>query len=350
MKKKNNDRNDTLSEFIRYTRGEMTKREENAFQRKLQKDPFATEADEGYSEISPGEAADDLFSLEKKLKNKTRPHQRIIYYRIAASVAVLMIISSLYIVLEKKNRTKSLDEEIAISTPPESVKSNALSIPQVSEVQDELKKENLPETPPSGQKKSDTAAGSKTISGKDNTEVRKYISVQPLTDTNETSMLSLKADTLKVLLADQALAEKEVVQEEKDKAGELPTYPSEPAKSEASAAALKMAKADRAAGAEMDASVFTPPQPVNGQESFDNYIRQNIQKPAILTSGQTAEVVVSFIVRSSGTLDSINIISSPGKEYSDESLRLIKEGPAWKPAERNNEKIDDKVRVKIIFK
>ena len=45
MKTKMKNNKSIVSEFIRYIRGEMTKREENAFQRELQKDPFAVEAE-----------------------------------------------------------------------------------------------------------------------------------------------------------------------------------------------------------------------------------------------------------------------------------------------------------------
>jgi outer membrane biosynthesis protein TonB len=95
---------------------------------------------------------------------------------------------------------------------------------------------------------------------------------------------------------------------------------------------------------------YTPAQPNKGQENFDKYIEENIRKPAVATSGQMEVVALSFIVKSIGKLDSIKIISSPGKTFSDEAIRLIKEGPEWKPAEQNNIKIDDEVRIRIIFK
>jgi hypothetical protein len=61
-------------------------------------------------------------------------------------------------------------------------------------------------------------------------------------------------------------------------------------------------------------------------------------------------VVISFLVRSTAAIDSIKVIRSPGKEFSEEAIRLIRNGPTWKPAERNGEKIDDEVRVRIVFK
>jgi len=59
---------------------------------------------------------------------------------------------------------------------------------------------------------------------------------------------------------------------------------------------------------------------------------------------------VNFKVDAEGKIDSIKIIRSPGKNFSDEAIRLIKEGPAWKPAEENGKRIDDGIKIKIVFK
>ena len=95
---------------------------------------------------------------------------------------------------------------------------------------------------------------------------------------------------------------------------------------------------------------YTPPRPLNGKTDFDKYIRENIQRPDSATSGQRVVVVLSFLVYTNGTMDSIKIIRSPGKTFSDEATRLIKEGPAWKPAEKNGKLIEDEVRVRIVFR
>ncbi len=78
MKERIRNRKGPLSEFERYVRGEMTKREENTFQRKLQRDPFAEEAADGFSEISSREATEGMDQLEKKLKERIKPAEE--YY------------------------------------------------------------------------------------------------------------------------------------------------------------------------------------------------------------------------------------------------------------------------------
>jgi hypothetical protein len=55
-------------------------------------------------------------------------------------------------------------------------------------------------------------------------------------------------------------------------------------------------------------------------------------------------------VKSTGIRENIKIIRSPGNSFSDEVIRLINEGPAWKPAEENGIKIDDEIRIRIVFK
>jgi TonB family protein len=331
MKENNKNRNNYLSDLIRYTRGEMTKREENTFQRKLQKDPFAAEAAEGFSEISPSEAAEDVEFLGRQIKGRTRQSRRKIIYRIAASVAVLMVVSSIYLYIDRNKSSRQLSQQTI--KPAVAEQKNEVT-PSAAPIASEAKE--LQTTP---EKKEETAIVNENLA-----VAVPVISENPAdkVKSNAEVMPAVK-DTI-IYVAENKIAEPQI------KADSQPQ-----ALTGAVTAGYADAKSSRAAAVVMNKTenainAYIPPQPLNGQESFDNYISGNIQKPSDLVNGQSATVVVSFIVRSSGTIDSINVMTSPGKEYSDESIRLIKEGPSWKPAERNNEKVDDKVRVRIVFK
>jgi protein TonB len=61
-------------------------------------------------------------------------------------------------------------------------------------------------------------------------------------------------------------------------------------------------------------------------------------------------VIVSFLVQTNGNIDSIRIVKSPGKSFSDEAIRIIKSGPQWKPAENNGKPVEDVVRLRLVFK
>jgi len=350
MKGKDNNNRTSLPDLLKYIANKMSGKERNSFERELQKDPFANEAAEGFSEIPADQAGKDIDLMKKKLEKRVSGRRIMIWYRIAASVAVLMIISSLFIVIEKSNWSKQLNKEVALSTLQNENLPKSITPPQISEAKGEVKKENLSETPPSGQNRSDTKAAGKTIPGKDNTKAWKYISVQPLEDTNEISMPSPPSDTIEVFAADQTIKVMEEVQEENEKTRELPTNPSEPALSEAAALQYKMVKADKAAGANMNASVLTTPQPSCGKENFDKYIEENIKNPVFLPAGKTDSVVISFTVTRTGSIRNIKILFTPGEEFSKEAERLLKNGPAWLPAEKNGVRISEEVSIKIVFK
>ena len=95
---------------------------------------------------------------------------------------------------------------------------------------------------------------------------------------------------------------------------------------------------------------YLPPQPAGGKSEFDKYIRANQIRPDTVISGQKAVVVLNFLVRTDGTIDSIKIIKTPGKSFSEEAVRLLRSGPSWKPAEEDGKPVEDKVRLRIVFK
>ncbi len=96
----------------------LTDKERNAFERELQKDPFASEASEGFDEIGPGLAESDISELQRQIKKRTSGKQRVLWYRIAASVAVLMILSSIFIVIEMRKPTDQLAYSPAVAPQP----------------------------------------------------------------------------------------------------------------------------------------------------------------------------------------------------------------------------------------
>ncbi len=415
MKKKKKKKKSKLSEFIRYTRGEMTKREENAFQRELQKDPFAEDAAEGLSQISAEEAVSDLHILEKRLKTRVSGRQKIMYYRIAASVAVLMIISSVFLIINNNKPGGELAETGTMQLPLEVPESEVINeheetlardltteaekrvvkapepivVQEVTEeVKDEVqiaagaaKSENLalpaakePELFVAEAQVADVApvaAIKKTalsevrgtiISSEDNLPIPgaviglKGTNTRVLTDIEGKFRIPMADTARPILIADFIGMETREFQVKDNADLQISLYPSALALSEVvvivygGAKSSKEAASGTAYKADYEQTGYSSPQPVTGKADFDKFIEENIQNPAILPSGQRAVVVLSFIVRSTGNLDSIKVVRSPGSDFSEEAIRLIKAGPGWKPAEENGRTIDDEVRARIVFK
>lgn len=93
----------------------------------------------------------------------------------------------------------------------------------------------------------------------------------------------------------------------------------------------------------------TNPIPVTGYDSFRTYIRYNLRYPIDETGRKKEIVVIGMTVLKNGTITDIKIIKSPSQLFSEEAIRLIKEGPAWKPATVNSVAQDEEVRVRIVF-
>ncbi|MBK7132841.1 MAG: hypothetical protein IPH69_08505 [Bacteroidales bacterium] len=117
MSDKNKNTGKNLSDFLRYRKGEMTGEERNSFEKELQKDPFANEASEGFESLSPGDILSDLKKIENRIpKAKTRVKGFVIY-RIAASVAVLMVISTIFILVQRNKADVQLAKYEKASEP-----------------------------------------------------------------------------------------------------------------------------------------------------------------------------------------------------------------------------------------
>lgn len=314
MSEKNKHGNDHLSDFLRYRENKMTDKERHAFERNLQKDPFAEEASEGFAEIDPGFAEKDILKLKKRVKTRTSRKQRVLLYRIAASFAVLMILSFLFIIVNKRKPS----EQIAYSPIPASPEEIRVA-PELKKAPEAIKsKETGTVVPEKNKKVSNEAQKAEIKPGK-----RDEIKEEVVTADHEPIMVSEAEAQEKPVMAERAMASKTVLAKR--------------------IMGVEYEKEDTVAG-------HIPPQPIIGRADFDNYIQDNIRRPDTASTGQRVVVVMNFIVRENGNIDSIKIIRSPGKNFSDEAVRLLREGPAWRPAEKNGKAISDEVRIRIVFK
>jgi TonB family protein len=90
--------------------------------------------------------------------------------------------------------------------------------------------------------------------------------------------------------------------------------------------------------------------PEGGLEAYKVYMEQNIRFPAGDTITKRGVVILTFNVSKEGTISRIQTLRSPGKPFTDEAIRLLKQGPPWKPARNESGPVDDVVRMRIVFK
>jgi len=409
------DRNKNIISFItdlfRYHRDELSGLERNTFERELQKDPFSEEAAEGFASISERDALKDITNLQKRLRTRTNRGKKVIVNRIAASVAILMMISSLFIYIEKDKATKQLaynsvqtqKNEVTLSQPaaestkkdinPEKAikiteqktarsgagkanpvspnKSVSLGKPIEAEIQ---KNDSIPakvsesaqflitderRSAPAMALKEDRSLSSfrakgKILSSEDNMPIPgasvfiKGTKTGVITDTDGNFSLNLPDSINKTLVADFIGMDKKEFKVKPGQQSEIKLDPSVYGLSEVIVTGYGVKRAD--SDNEDVSSDHTAPQPIGGKSEFDKYIQKNLHRPDSLTSAQKVVVVLSFLVRKDGSIDSIRIVRSPGRSYSDEAIRVLKTGPSWKAAEAGGKPVDEDVRLRVVFR
>jgi hypothetical protein len=93
-----------------------------------------------------------------------------------------------------------------------------------------------------------------------------------------------------------------------------------------------------------------PAQPSGGFKAFKQYMEASIKYPDVESTAERAVVILRFTVKPSGDLTSIIPLRSPGEPFTQEAIRLIKEGPSWNPAFNDDGKIEEIVQLRIVFK
>jgi TonB family protein len=362
MQEKDKNGTDQLSDFIRYHGNKMTDRERNAFERSLQKDTFTEEASEGYNKTDGLLAEKDISELRKRLNKRTSAHKKILRYRIAVSVAVLMILTSVFIIEERRKPSENIaqtPESPAVKETP--VLQELKQRPEAAGIKDQApavsdkSKKVLHEIQKSeGISEKSILIGGKVISSEDNQPIPgasitvKGTNKSTITNTDGYFSVDTKEAADSILVAYFIGMESKEFKAVEDTGLEIKLDPSVSAMSET----IVVGYGVKGAGEEQEDVMkgYTPPRPVKGKAAFDKYIRDHIRRPDSITAGQRVVVVLGFIVEENGKIDSISIVRSPGKLFSDEAIRLIREGPAWKPADKNGESISDEVRIRIVFK
>ena len=408
MRDRNKNKRVKFPDFFRYRSDKMSGEERNSFERELQKDPFAAEASEGFSSLESDEALKDISELANRLKKRVANRQRLIFYRIAASIAVLVAVSSLFIIIERNRPAKEIAAVTEHAETPEIIKALPVT-PQTDKKEFSEKPagspENKSELPANRQKKEEVTPSVEELVSSDYSHIDAYEKVEikhidesfrsekaavaapAISKEKKSSLLQAEGKVIsaeddlpvpgvsivvkgtnsgvvsdsegnfKITLPDSdshTLVASFIGMETKefDASPDTPLNirldPSLSSLSEVVVTGYGVRKSE--SEHETQPGGYLPPIPAGGKSVFDKYIRANLVWPDTVISAQKAVVVLNFLVHTDGSLDSIRIIKSPGKQFSDEAIRLLRAGPAWKPAEEDGKRVEEEVRLRIVFK
>ncbi len=335
-----------LARFFRYIRDELSGRERNSFERELQKDPFSEEALDGFANISESDATEDLKGLNENIRKRTTRKSRSALYRIAG-IVVLMVSVSAVLVLTVVRKPAN---QVALNSPAPQTFEIRKSQPIIESdsrediTDDHVRKENKSFN-------SDESNTERAVEKTDSIESsEKMIEENAVTGSRAKASKEEASGKLAVSAPMTAMARRK-----SDTGHTASTGAQVETKSDTSVSFLSEVvvtgygvKKSETRDEELSEHIY--PQPVTGKSKFNEYVRTNLRRPGNKDSDKKAIVVLNFIVRTSGDIDSIRIIRSPGKEYSEEAIRVIKSGPLWNPAKENGKPVEEDVRLRIVFR
>ncbi len=90
--------------------------------------------------------------------------------------------------------------------------------------------------------------------------------------------------------------------------------------------------------------VFTkvdrPAEFPGGAQGWSEYLQNNLKYPKKAIKKNIQGVVrVQFLVDREGNISEVMALNDPGGGLAEESVRIITNGPKWKPAEQNGKKV-----------
>lgn len=433
-----------MADLIRYQSGKMTGRERNAFERKMQRDPFLADAAEGLGIVSPDEAAEDIMAIERRLASGRRKRNLFLYSG-AAAVLIFLVVSSVLLfrfaerqetgsiaivekkeaqadslagagdpaipqtdkresaagksvvegesVTERKTVTegktitegksvaagKTLAEGKSLAGKPVAIDTahlkslNEIAIHADTPVSvagassltsSKLRSVTIAEftTIPDMARVSELAANqidiSKALQGKVSGLVISTEDSMPIpgamvtirgtqhgvvTDIDGRFTIPVTGDTAMILVASFIGMEKAEVRVSDREFQNIAMRPDILALDEVIVVGYGGAKSD-------DVAEYREPEPSEGYSVFNDYIRKNIRYPEGAEGRSRVVVVLDMPVSSGGVAGEPVVVRSPDTLFSTAAIKLIKEGPSWNPAVMNGKPIDDKVRIRIIFR
>ena len=93
------------------------------------------------------------------------------------------------------------------------------------------------------------------------------------------------------------------------------------------------------------------PTPIGGFPAFEEYLKKELQYPEEAESKHLEGTVkLEFIVALNGKIENLKVASGLSKECDAEAMRLVQEGPVWRPAIIKGRPAAQKVKVSVPFR
>jgi len=99
-----------------------------------------------------------------------------------------------------------------------------------------------------------------------------------------------------------------------------------------------------------DEPLLRQAEPIGGLKAYNQYLEnEKIYPQQALDNKIEGKVIIEFTVTIAGAVTDFNVVRKLGYGCDEELIRLVKEGPKWRPSYVDNEAVESLVRVKTKF-
>ncbi|GMQ23501.1 hypothetical protein Aoki45_01830 [Algoriphagus sp. oki45] len=93
------------------------------------------------------------------------------------------------------------------------------------------------------------------------------------------------------------------------------------------------------------------PSPPGGMQGFTQYMIDNLKYPeAAKEANIQGMVMVTFVVRADGSVDTIEVLRGIGGGCDEEAVRVVAESGKWTPGKKEGKAVNTQVTLPIQFK
>ena len=365
----------TPNEYLKYMKGDLTNQERHSFERNLEADPFEKEAMEGFGQLSPEQAEEDFLSLHARMRKRVARRRRIAVYSIAATVASLLIVGTVFLQIynlspdssHKQFYHEEVDKQLyqeEVNTEPfvEPAESMEPSVEPTGSLDSSVKPVKEEQVKAAEKGAEDKQEGTKGPSKSAAVPAAGVQDVQPFKEVAETEQIThteaqpmasekeapLEEEAVRDMVLHEAVPETKS-RKRTDRQKESLSQPATDLPQEMSKKAISQEESDQLISGEASRVVISA-EPSGGFKAFKKYIEENIQFPAEDTTTGRAIVILKFAVTPAGEIRDITAIRSSGLPFTNEAIRLVLEGPQWNPASDESGTIEEIIRLRIVFK
>ena len=335
----------TTEELVTYSQGNLSNREMHRLELHLISCELCNDAIEGVSQISEAALLKSLAEVEEKTQVKSSLEisiSRNQWMAVAASIALIAVVSAVFYFLPNREETSlaeksKIDEStVAVDESPTSINYQEDSLTRVTRSEDSLLA--ITEANTQQYAANEVKAIEEEAIGLDVSD--RPDQIVDLATTDDSSLLANN-------IIDEISLEENVEEADQGAAARSKKMAA-PAAAEAEPTALSGAKTELKEAVADDYITATQEK---GVKHYERYIKRSLNYPEAATENNIeGDVVLELSINSFGSITNVDIKQSLGYGCDQEAIRLVREGPNWVAASRNNNPIDDKVTVTVPFK